>query len=665
MLSGAEFNSKVSKTMLNLQNIESRGGGGGNLVVDGKGDGKVHSEADETVVLIADGDDFVELDSDFNQLEIQGGSNRAVIRGNNNFAVANFSENSFDSKGDENVFLTDNGNNEFKSIGNNNAIVTDHGNTTIQSGGNNNVIYTNHGNSKIQSGGDNNDITAINGNQTIFSSGYNLATEEFTGNGNNNTIRTGGGNDYVDSTGHRNTILTSGGNDIVNSVGDDNKIGAASGNNKIFSDGNNNSIKTGAGHDAVLALGNGSYFDLGDGDNDLVFYGNDIEFHLGDGDNRVQTLDYAIMNEDENSPFNYGQYEDRLKPNTTIEVLTDKVGEYHEYSDINYDFSEGDTTTTGSSSSQSGNVVTTTFTTTVTHTETTDASAMKHTVNRFSDIDEYHFAGVRNVKGTIGTGSNNMMLNVAENLKIDGQTYQKDENGQYVNNNTKSKNNIFVTGEIVSIDYSSLRYHNEEGGDEQLKYHNVDIDRKTTSRSTSRTINSDPIIVDFNRDGKITFYEAPGVGLDVNNDGIGDGFATSGDKMLAMSDINGNGIIDGSEAFGDHTVSPFTGNKLNAKDGFDALRLVATEAEQRGFTGCIKDGIVDLVNLRAALATVGVDLGFISDNNITKIEDLAHVAKINVLRYSGRTEGSGEIQIGSYIDNTGAEHKALDVWAKT
>ena len=136
--------------------------------------------------------------------------------------------------------------------------------------------------------------------------------------------------------------------------------------------------------------------------------------------------------------------------------------------------------------------------------------------------------------------------------------------------------------------------------------------------------------------------------------------------MLAMSDANGNGQIDGSEVFGDQTVSPFTGEKLNAANGFEALKMIAEQAKDATGIDCMKAGFVDLQALKTALATVGVNLGFISDNNVTELENLAHVVAINVENYK-EVDAEGDVQHrqqGSYLDADGQEYGANDVWFK-
>lgn len=170
-----------------------------------------------------------------------------------------------------------------------------------------------------------------------------------------------------------------------------------------------------------------------------------------------------------------------------------------------------------------------------------------------------------------------------------------------------------------------------------------------------------PLVLDMNHDGKVT--AKAGQGVDINNDGKADGAATGGDKMLAMSNFNGNGKIDGNEVFGDQTVSPFTGKKLNAANGFEALKMIAEEAESRGFE-CIDNGKVNVQKLAVALASVGVSLGLISDNNTSTLEKLTGVSTIDVANYTETAE-TGAVQNRQhsvYTDENGVSYKVDDVW---
>lgn len=173
-----------------------------------------------------------------------------------------------------------------------------------------------------------------------------------------------------------------------------------------------------------------------------------------------------------------------------------------------------------------------------------------------------------------------------------------------------------------------------------------------------------PLILDANKDGKVSAQQ--GMGVDINGDGKADGAATNGDKMLAMGDLDGDGQITGKEVFGDKTIDPFTGQALNAKNGFEALNMVAKSAEQHTGIKCMdENGEVDLQKLKQALESSGKgSLGMISDNNTTQLESLGDAGKINSTNYMNQNQ-SGAVQhnqLGSYTDIYGNKQKVDDVW---
>ena len=174
-----------------------------------------------------------------------------------------------------------------------------------------------------------------------------------------------------------------------------------------------------------------------------------------------------------------------------------------------------------------------------------------------------------------------------------------------------------------------------------------------------------PLVIDFNGDGKVS--AKAGIGIDIDGDGIADGAATDGDKMLAMSDINGNGKIDGAEVFGNKTVNPFTGEAINAKNGFEALKEIALSAELYSGTICIEDGNVNLKKLQKILAKKGIKLGFVSGINNTSLEELSKIEKINIFDYK-ETQEFGDVQHnqqGSGTNSDGSIVKVDDVWFRT
>ncbi|MEW5818753.1 MAG: hypothetical protein AB1782_01055 [Cyanobacteriota bacterium] len=173
-----------------------------------------------------------------------------------------------------------------------------------------------------------------------------------------------------------------------------------------------------------------------------------------------------------------------------------------------------------------------------------------------------------------------------------------------------------------------------------------------------------PLILDTNKDGKVSAEH--GKGVDVNGDGKVDGAATGGDKMLAMGDLDGDGQITGKEVFGNETVDPFTGQKLNAKNGFDALAQVAKSAEKNTGIKCVdENGQVDVQKLKHALEMSGKgSLGMISGDNNKTLEGLGDVSKINTSNYINQQQ-TGNVQhnqLGSYTDTSGNQQKINDVW---
>lgn len=172
-----------------------------------------------------------------------------------------------------------------------------------------------------------------------------------------------------------------------------------------------------------------------------------------------------------------------------------------------------------------------------------------------------------------------------------------------------------------------------------------------------------PLILDTDKDGKVEAQH--GIGVDIDGDGNSDGAAIGGDKMLVMGDLNNNGKIDGSEVFGNETVNPFTGEKLNAENGFEALGMIAESAEKITGQKIIENGQVNVKKLEKALEANNVDLGLISGNNISELEDLGSIAKIGLGYETGEIDTSSKInhlQLGSYVDENGEIHKINDVW---
>ena len=844
MQTSSNFTLKASKAFITTATQEVKGeGGGNNLVVDGSGKGTITTEADETVILIAEGDDAVFVDSDFNYIETQAGNNKIDVTGSENTMLTDNGDNDIDVRGSQNTIITDNGDNDIDVTGSGNEIFTDNGDNTITLKGNYNKTNTNNGNnaitstgsnnyfkmingnntlksfgshnnifgnnsstlntiysfgddntietdngdSKIYSGGNNNTIITDNGDNTIISGGYkkNGSSYTITGKGNNNYISAGRGTNNIKSTGDNNEIYGGSGQDIIETTGNNNTVDAGDGTNKITSKGddnklyggkgkdtiittgnnneveagdgnnwitsngdhntlkggngkdivtsigNNNKIDTKDGTDAILSLGDDVEITSGNGDKRIVFEGDNIDITAKDGNHDIYTLDFAIAN-NLNKGY-YDQYVDYLKDNTYTRIaeknvlistdsywvdlpkevsysstnypadVLDKLGyfdkQYLESHSIDwnektkdgknkyviakgksdgqyhiYEHSSGNTykavagfkangTTRDYSKVASGNGYlyvngNTTYsdggTTTTTTTTTTKRQLV--TEKRYADKQETVIDGNKGVKIKVGNGYNNMFLNVKEDAEIEAG-----------DNKTSKTNNIFVTGEIIT-DEEYVNYHNGSKEYGEIETKTTTATDTTKTPISSATIvggsysTSSPLIVDFNRDGEVSAIS--GKGIDVDNNGISDGAATGGDKMLAMSDMNGNGYIDGGEVFGDKTISPFTKQPLNAANGFEALKMIAEQAKEYTGIDCIQKGEVNLEKLQKALKTVGVNLGFISDGNMTELEGFGHVVSINVEEYTEQ-DVTGEVQhrqLGSYTDNEGKKYKTDDVW---
>ena len=303
------------------------------------------------------------------------------------------------------------------------------------------------------------------------------------------------------------------------------------------------------------------------------------------------------------------------------------------------------------------NIGTTGEATKTTTTTKTQTDTIKTTTTTTEEDVKYRvFDGVKDWQINMGKG------------KVVGHITARDG---YVNiNHGDACNNEQVRDLIVDSGYITREVLNSKSTSvDKITKESKVIDVQTqTSKITEaiklfqKTIAS-PLVLDMNGDGKVS--AAAGKGVDINNDGKADGAATNGDKMLAMTDLNGNGKIDGAEVFGDQTVSPFTGKKLNAANGFEALKQIAQEAKQYTGIDCMNGSKVDVQKLQKALAQVGINLGFVSDDNVTNLENLYGVKEIEVENYkeNARTGSAVEhLQQSVYTDENGVEYKVDDVW---
>lgn len=487
-------------------------------------------------------------------------------------------------------------------------------------------IQLGNGNNKVEMVADDSTISAGDGNNEIYALG------------DDDSILVGDGDNYIETAGLNTQIIAgdianqdSKGNNKIFQTGDNAKIVVANGDNTIISYSNDAVILGGNGDNTVGQMGNNVKFGFGDGDNHIGFWGDNAIMDLGNGNNNVKTLDFltggpqatdeksAQLMAQQNFGLNAGQTLGRLDNNADIMKMAELVKSTYKAGQETSKISLGTTT----SSRISGN---TRYTTTTTRYLTTYYNYLE--VN-----------GVKNPTVKIGNGNNDIALTVTD---ANYSVYQK-------NQEETSNNN-------VKINVGGYKYYTSSTEEES----------STSTTTTSRVNTADPLIIDFNQDGKVSAQA--GKGIDLNGDGKADGAATNGDKMLAMSDINGNGTIDGAEVFGDDTIDPFTGKKLNAANGFEALAQLASSATKHTGIICMDvDGNVNLQSLKRALATVGINLGFVSDVNNSTIEELEKVVTINTANYTNSNEESnGAIhgQQGTYTDENGNVYKAHDVWFK-
>ncbi|MDD3237842.1 MAG: hypothetical protein PHV37_07080 [Candidatus Gastranaerophilales bacterium] len=581
-------------------------------------------------------------------------------------------------------------------------------------GSNNNIkINAGDGNNVINVKGQNADITTGNGNQTIFADINN-----------NLNITTGSsGSDFIKASAYNANITTGDSDDTIKFEGTNFDISAMGGNNVILAKGDadvkstHNTITTGNGNDQIVATsngltindesgnltsfvyGDGLTLDAGDGNHTVGFWGNDVNMDFGNGNNNIQTMDFTIANANDSTLS-------ILKDFGIVDAMEKKVTASSEVIDKNVTKTEFDAKAEIAKryhlSAQEQKILAgidldaklasdggPLYVIIKSPGKSTMAGKDVYVVAK-RDGKNHAWSVSNGIDATSKGGRNyaNRTECIATSAGWTSETYTGNDvtttsttteytyflNGvKNVNiNSGDGNNNVAITADSEAFDPISIDLGE---GDNNIFIQNgftvKDTDTKietTTSSETARLYKSansynSPLIVDFNKDGKVS--ASAGKGVDVDDNGVADGAATGGDKMLAMSDMNGNNKIDGTEVFGNNTVSPFTGKKLDAANGFEALKLIAQEAEQYTGTKCIDAaGNVDLQALKGALATKGVQLGFISDNNTSNLEDLAHVASINVADYN-EVDATGDVQnrqLGSYTDTDGNTQKVDDVW---
>ena len=644
---------EISQTM-KLASAASLNAGAANQVsfLGGSGDDTFAIRGNGNIIAGEHGDDNVMLTGDFNMVLDDCGDNAIYAVGNNNTTVVQ------------------NGDNIIYSEGNCNEIMADRGNQTIESHGHYNLIEAGNGHNNILFTGDMNDVGFGNGNSTVY----------FFGNG--NAISGGDGDhtvmtlDWLIQQGQFTEYA-----DLVESYADVNEERTLI--QSIDVDSEVTDVATGQ-----EGVGTAAFKDESSSSSTQdVSVSTKIEAQqsytkaellnkLSSGEkNEANKLDLTEQYKGSNRyVFAKGKSDGQMHVyDMTIRKCIVPVAAGNNY--INLQNTSPTITNEGIAVVLSGEVKETT-TTTTTNKTTVNTKASSGNYNDLVNYGETIYA-TQTQKGTIDTYEYNSIydfgkVNNAISLGNGTHTvYYTGSGGISAGCQDAFAKNSSVYVQRGGIETTSYQTFDNTQKDVLYFVDNTkeliesvdDVQEKITQYNPKYTTAS-PLVVDFNKDGKVS-AEA-GKGVDVDNNGKADGAATNGDKMLAMSDMNKNGKIDGTEVFGDQTVNPFTKQKINAANGFEALKEVAKSAYEKTGINCMNNGNVDLRALEAALALVGVKLGFISDNNVTELEDLDHVKSINVENYAQQNQ-TGDVQhnqLGFYTSTDGKTYKTDDVWFK-
>ncbi len=551
---------------------------------------------------------------------------------------------------------------------------------------NSTLIYNTNANSivNITTADGSNDITVFAGKVSINTGS--TGVDNVVVNANSADINTNGSDDKIVFTGNQFDITSLGGNNDIQVKGNLNNTTAQ--NTIKVGDGSENTIRVIANNVDLEAgntnldlgfYGNNYGVTAGNGAHDIGFWGNNVDIDLAKGNNTIQTLNYAL-DKNEYTGFGFEELMDKItKTSSTLVSSTPSskitedayqaIAQKYNLSAQEINILKSVDLTAKSSDggplyilikspkkSSAGKDVYVVAKRDANNSNHARAVSDNECINANTRTNESY--NQTTVNTVTNTREYTEVINGVKNVTISNEAGHNDIDLTIQTPFDKSKLANPTTDEIFTESTYTSKYQKED-----TPTSSEDKKVITIAVSDNKTWNS-PLIVDFNKDGQVS--AAAGQGVDIDNNGKADGAATGGDKMLAMTDINGNGSIDGSEVFGDQTVSPFTGEKLNAANGFEALKMIAEQAEQYTGVKCLSDGNVDLAALKQALQTVGMNLGFISDSNVTELEDLGHVASINVSSYEESGLEAGEDvqnrQLGSYTDANGEKYNVNDVW---
>ena len=635
-------------------------------------------EANQVAFLGGSGNDTFAVQGNENIIAGEQGDDNVMLAGDFNLVMDDCGDNAIYSQGNNNTMVVQNGNNIIYSEGNCNQIMADCGNQTIESHGNNNLIEAGNGDHHIFFTGDVNDVNFGNGNSTVYFFGTGNAIKG--GNG-NHTIKTldwlieqGQFTEYADFVESYANVKKQ--ETLVQSINVDTEVtNVATGQEGVGTAGFKDESSSSSTQDVSVSTkaeytsktytksellnmlssqekAAAEKLDLTEqynGKNRYVFAkGADGKVHLYDKKGSSNETSYkCIVSVAQGSNYLHMR---GTSPATTADgiAVCFKNEEIKETTTTTTK-----TTTTINTKASSGN-----YNDLVNYGETIMAKqTTKGTIDTYQYDTIYDFGNVNNLI-SLGDGTQSVYYTGSGGIEAGCQQANAKEASTYVQR-----------GGIQTTDYQTYNNTKKDvlyfvDNTKQAVQSVDDVQEKVSTTLFSQVSTGSPLIVDFNKDGKVSAQD--GKGVDIDNNGTADGAATNGDKMLAMSDMNNNGKIDGSEVFGDQTVDPFTKQKINAANGFEALKKVAESAYKTTGINCMNGGNVDLQALKMALELVGVKLGFISDNNVTNLEDLAHVKSINVENYTQQNQ-TGNVQhnqLGSYTSADGKTYKTDDVWFK-
>lgn len=638
-------------------------------------------EANKVTFLGAEGNDNFAVKGNGNIIAGEQGDDNVMLTGDCNLVLDDCGDNAIYSVGNNNTMVVQNGDNVIYSEGNNNEIMADNGNQSIESHGHNNLIEAGNGNHQILFTGDYNDVNFGNGNSTVYFFGNENA---IVGGNGNHTVKTldwliqeGKFTEYADlveSYADVNKTET-----LVQSVNVDKTVtDVAKGNEGVGTAAFKDESSSSSTQDVSVSTrveGQQSYtkaallnmlsskekaaaekLDLSEQYNGSNRY----VFAKGSKDGKVHVYDMKTTSADKTrgkcivSVASGNNWLYTQKANSAPAVTSDGMAYcFGETTAKEITTTTTKTTNTINTKASSGNI-----NDLANYGETIYATqTQKGTIDTYQYDTEYDFGKVSNLI-SLGNGTHTVYYTGSAGVDAGCQDACANSASTYVQRGG-IKTTAFQTYDNTVKDVLYF-VDNTKTSVESVD----DVQEKEIKTSFSKIYTGSPLIVDFNQDGKVSAQA--GKGVDIDNNGKADGAATAGDKMLAMSDSNKNGKVDGTEVFGDQTVDPFTKQKINAANGFEALKEVAKSAYEKTGINCMNNGNVDLKALETALALVGVKLGFISDNNVTNLEALAHVKSINVENYTQQNQ-TGDVQhnqLGSYTSTDGKTYKTDDVWFK-